>query len=105
MDIPITAKAALLQALIRGPGYGLDLIDRVRQQTSGRLSLNNGSVYPALRALEREGLVKSYEGETAPERGGRPRRYYRITGLGRKAAMQNREAAGSLFGFLRPEGA
>jgi PadR family transcriptional regulator PadR len=105
MDNPITAKAALLQALIRGPSFGLDLIDRVKQQTGGRLSLNNGSVYPALRALEREGLVKSYEGEAMPERGGRPRRYYKITGLGQKAAVQNREAAGAIFGFLVPEGA
>ena len=105
MDNPITAKAALLQALIRGPSFGLDLIDRVRQQTGGRLSLNNGSVYPALRALEREGLVKSYEGETTPERGGRPRRYYKITGQGQKAAMENRATAGAMFGFLAPEGA
>src|SRR2546425_13171234 len=99
MENPITAKAALLQALIRGPSFGLDLIDRVRQQTGGRLSLNNGSGYPALRALEREGLVKSYEGETTPERGGRPRRYYQITGLVQQAATQNREGAGALLGL------
>src|SRR5260370_41939790 len=103
MENPITAKAALLQALVRGPSFGLDLIDRVRQQTGGRLSLNNGSVYPALRALEREGLVKSYEGETTPERGGRPRRDYKITGQGPKAAMQNRKAAGAVFGFRATE--
>src|SRR5207253_2357127 len=105
MDNPITAKAALLQALIRGPSYGLDLIDRVRQQTGGRVSLYHGNVYPALRALEREGLVKSYEGDTTPERGGRPRRYYKITGQGQKAAMENRATAGAMFGFLAPEGA
>src|ERR1043166_7911394 len=104
MENPLTAKAALLQALIRGPSYGLDLIDRVRHQTGGRVSLNNGSVSPALRALEREGLVKSYEAEGTPERGGRPRRYYKITGQGQKAAMENRRAAGSIFGFLVPEG-
>jgi PadR family transcriptional regulator PadR len=105
MENPITTKAALLQALVRGPGYGLDLIDRVRSRTRGRVPLWTGSVYPALRALEREGLVKSYEGETTPERGGRPRRYYKITGLGQKAAMQNREAASAMFGFPIPEGA
>jgi PadR family transcriptional regulator, regulatory protein PadR len=105
MENPLTAKAALLQALIRGPSFGLDLIDRVRQETDGRLSLNNGSVYPALRVLEREGLVKSYEGETTPDRGGRPRRYYKITGQGQRAAMEHRDVAAAIFGFPALAGA
>ena len=50
MDTPITAKAALLQALIEGEGYGLELIERVRTRTHGRVKLHQGSIYPALRA-------------------------------------------------------
>jgi PadR family transcriptional regulator PadR len=90
MDVPVTAKAALLQALVRGPGYGLDLIERVKKQTNGKLVLGQGSVYPALRELERERLLETYEGEPLPERGGRPRRYYRLNALGVKAAMEQR---------------
>lgn len=103
MDTPISAKAALLQALIRGPGYGLDLVERVKKQTKGSVSLGNASVYPALRGLEQEGLIESYEGEPMPERGGRPRRYYKLTAVGKKAAMENRQTAAALFGFLVPE--
>jgi PadR family transcriptional regulator PadR len=51
MDIPVTARAALLQVLIRGPGYGLSLIDRVKEHTNGKIALNQGSVYPALRDM------------------------------------------------------
>ncbi|MGK4001116.1 PadR family transcriptional regulator [Sorangium sp. So ce1036] len=97
MDAPVTAKAALLQALISGPGYGLDLIERVKAQTKGKLSLGQGSVYPALRELEREGLVESYEADPTPERGGRPRRYYKLNALGAKVAMEHREVALGLF--------
>src|ERR1700687_3625459 len=99
MDTPISAKAALLQAPTSGPGYGLDLIDRVKDRTGGRLVLGQGSVYPALRALEREGFLESYDGEPLAERRGRPRRYYKIPAKGRRAATEQRATA---FGLFQP---
>jgi PadR family transcriptional regulator PadR len=104
MDAPTTAKAALLQVLISGEGYGLDLIDRVRERTDGRLSLGQGSAYPALRELEKDGLVTSYEGPPLPERGGRPRRYYRITAKGRRIAYEHRSIAQGVFTLVPLEG-
>lgn len=98
MDAPLNAKAALLQALISGPGFGLELMERVKDRSSGQLMLHQGSVYPALRSLEREGLVRSYDGESVAERGGRPRRYYELTAAGAKAATRQR---GVLMGFLQ----
>ena len=99
MESPVTAKAALLQALASGPGYGLDLIERVKKQTNMAVELGQGSVYPALRDLEEDGLLESYEGEPMPERGGRPRRYDKLTALGAKAAMVQREVVFGLFGM------
>ncbi len=101
MDLFISAKTALLAALISGPGFGLELIDRVQGRTNGQVKLNQGSVYPALRSLEDEGLVHSYEGEPTPERGGRPRRYYEITGEGRRVV---REQESAFLALLRPAG-
>lgn len=92
----------MLQALISGEGYGLDLIDRVKKLTNGRVQLGQGTVYPLLRDLEREGLLDSHDGEPMPERGGRPRRYYKLNATGAKAAMEEREAVGGLFGLLIP---
>ena len=97
MDAPITAKAALLQALVSGPGFGLDLIARVKERTRGGLELGQGSVYPALRDMEREGFVRSWDGESLPERGGRPRRYYELTAAGRRVAVGNAEVVSDLF--------
>lgn len=91
MESPISAKAALLQVLVTKPGYGLDLIERVKDRTRGAVQLHQGSIYPALRALEREGLLCSWDGETTPERGGRPRRYYELTAEGRRAAFSDRQ--------------
>lgn len=98
----VSARAALLQALIRADGYGLELIERVREATNGSLVLGQGSVYPALRDLEREGMIESYEGQPLLERGGRPRIYYRITALGQRAAQEDRGQVAGLFGLLDP---
>jgi len=82
---PLSARAALLQVLDY-PAHGLELIRRVRDRTGGAVSLKQGSVYPALRQLERERLVRSWAGKSA-KGGGRPRRYYELTATGVKAAM------------------
>ena len=96
----VTTKTALLQALISGPGFGLELIERVEKRTNGKVSLHQGSIYPALRDMERDGLLESYDGEEViPERGGRPRRYYKLTGKGYQAATEQRTAISWLFGF------
>ena len=47
MRIPLNARTAVLLALDR-PGYGLQIIERVRVHTAGRIRLRLGSVYPAL---------------------------------------------------------
>jgi PadR family transcriptional regulator len=104
MDTPITARAALLHELMRGKGYGLDLIERVRARTKGEIVLGQGSIYPTLRDLEYEGLVRSHESEPIPERGGRPRRYYTLTAKGQRAALEQGRTVLLFFGEPSPEG-
>lgn len=70
----------------------MEIIERVRERSNGQILLNEGSVYPALKALEREGLLRSFDGEPMPERGGRPRRYYELTGEGWRIAREQRTA-------------
>jgi PadR family transcriptional regulator, regulatory protein PadR len=95
----IETRMVLLQAFTHGESYGLEIIDRVKTLTKGEVRLAQGPVYPALRALESEGLLESYDGPPLPERNGRPRRYYRITAAGERAA---RSDARALLGLLRP---
>jgi PadR family transcriptional regulator PadR len=98
VEVPVTAKAALLQVLMEGPGYGLDLVDRVLGRTNGAIRLGDASVYPALRSMEREGLLRSWVGDPLPERGGRPRRYYELTAEGLRTARTAKETITRLFG-------
>lgn len=94
----VDSRTALLQALLAGEGFGLELQQRIEASTGGLTHLAQGTLYPALRELERDGLVESFEGETVPERGGRPRIYYRLTTEGRRVANEERSAAWGLFG-------
>jgi PadR family transcriptional regulator PadR len=96
----VDTQTALLQALLHEDGYGLELIDRVRTLTLGQVKLVQGRVYPVLRDLESRGMLRSYEVADPGSRGGRPRRYYAITGLGRKAAEAEAQA---LRGLLTAE--
>ena len=96
METPLSAKAALLQALAV-PGYGLDLLERVQRDSAGLIRLRPGSVYPALRAMEQEGLVAVRPGQPGGRRG-RPRRYYELTLRGVQVAMAQREALLDLLG-------
>jgi PadR family transcriptional regulator PadR len=68
--------ALVLQALSRGFHYGFDIMDAT--------GLPSGTVYPILRRLDREGLLKSaWEKPTARQPEQRPlRRYYDSTGAG-----------------------
>ena len=59
--------------------------------------LRQGSVYPALRRLEREGLVRSWAGQST-KGGGRPRRYFELTVAGVKAARTVKQV---VSGFMK----
>src|SRR5258706_12532959 len=56
---PLTTRAALLQVLRQAPGYGSDLIRRFDRASARRVRLAPGRVYPVLKELQAEGLVKA----------------------------------------------
>lgn len=96
MEAPLSARCAVLQALAT-PAYGLEIVDRVRNATGGQMSLRSGSLYPALRKLESEGLLRSRQVSSPRNRVGRPRRYYELTRRGVLAAMLQRERLAAFF--------
>ena len=71
----------LLAVLRRGPLHGYAVIAGLRDSSDGEFDLPEGTVYPALHKLEREGLVAS--GWSALD--GRKRRVYELTAPGRAA--------------------
>lgn len=76
------ALRAVLLPLLRFPSFGRELTQEVRRRSDGLLQAGPGSIYPALRKLEGDGLVRSWTA-AHPHRGrGRPRRYYELTRRG-----------------------
>lgn len=70
--------------------YGARVHDRL-QETAGR-EPSVGALYTTLQRLERKGLLTGTPSETTPERGGRPRRTFTVTGEGLAALRRSREA-------------
>ena len=74
----------LLSVLRCGPdSYAVAVHDQLVRRTGRRTAL--GAVYVTLDRLERKGLLESRLGDPTPERGGRAKRYYRLTRNGRAA--------------------
>jgi PadR family transcriptional regulator PadR len=72
----------ILLALIRlGPeAYGVPIAREIESRARRTVAL--AGVYAALERLEKRGLTTSELGEATPERGGRAKRYFRITAAG-----------------------
>jgi PadR family transcriptional regulator, regulatory protein PadR len=64
-----------------GALHGYGIARRIEQTSGGRLSLNYGTVYPALLKLEQEGYIVS---EWGLSENNRKAKYYRLTRAGRK---------------------
>ncbi len=78
----------LLAALRRGPAHGYAIIEELKCSSSGTFDLPEGTIYPALHRLERQGLIKSEWSEAT----GRRRRVYRLARKGERALGEKTEA-------------
>ena len=89
----------VLSVLEGGERYGLEITKEVNVRTSGYLTLNAGSLYPALHRLERAHWVIAQE--RTPPRGGAKVRYYTLTDAGRAELAKRRESYRSFDEALR----
>jgi DNA-binding PadR family transcriptional regulator len=78
--------------------YGVPLSRELALNRGREISV--GSVYAALDRLETKGLVASHLGESTPERGGRAKRYFHVTGQGLRAVHQTRKVLSKLWRSL-----
>ena len=87
----------ILLAVLRlgDEAYGVPIAQEL-ESTGGR-SVVLSAVYAALDRLEGNGLVSSALGEPTPARGGRAKRFFRITPTGLKAVKQTQRALMKLW--------
>lgn len=78
----------ILALLGRREMYGYEIVAELKRSTEGAIDLPEGTVYPALRRLERDELIGGHwvdVGAAAPRR-----RYYRLTPSGERALADGR---------------
>ena len=87
----------VLLALMRlgDDAYGVPISREIEQRSGREVAL--GSVYAALERLEEKGLVESRLGDPTAERGGRAKRYFRMTESGLRDVRQTQRALVSLW--------
>jgi PadR family transcriptional regulator PadR len=95
----------LLAVMEEGPAYGYEMTRRLRAR--GLAIVGEGSIYPLLGRLERNGLVETYR---AASNGGPPRKYYRLSPEGQAALASGvsdwraaRDAVDSVLGLVEAE--
>jgi len=94
------APTAVMQVLSGGEKYGYELVEALAQKSNGVLGIGQSTLYPLLYNLEAKGLVTSRVDET----GVRPRRFYRLTQLGRRKLADDTKQWQALWEAFRSLG-
>lgn len=83
-----TLDLLILQVLERAPMHGWGITELIEQRSASLLSVNQGSLYPALYRLVRRGWIKAQWRVTENNRRAR---YYTLTAKGQKMLGEERE--------------
>jgi len=86
----------LLATLTDGERHGYAVAQALRDGSGGLVDLPSGTIYPALRRLERLGLIDGRWSEV----GGRRRRSYRLTPAGHRALEDERSSWATFAGAV-----
>jgi PadR family transcriptional regulator, regulatory protein PadR len=76
-----TLDLLILKAVSLGPLHGYGILLRIQQISKDRLEIQQGSLYPALYRLERQGSIASEWGESDNNR---KAKYYHLTAAGKR---------------------
>jgi PadR family transcriptional regulator, regulatory protein PadR len=86
-----TLDMLILKTLALEPMHGYGIALRIEQTSRGVFQVNAGSLFPAFRRLEREGLIR---GEWQPTENNRRAKYYALTGAGRRKLKEETQEWG-----------
>jgi PadR family transcriptional regulator, regulatory protein PadR len=85
----------LATAILHKEAYGVSIKDEIEARLNRDVSM--GAMHTALLRLEDKGYVRSTDGEETEERAGRPRKYYEITALGKKAIAYAKDSRDKMW--------
>lgn len=79
----------LTVAILHGEAYGVAIIDEIEARLKRKVSI--GAMQTSLRRLEEKGFLKSEFGEATKMRGGKRKRYFVLTNLGKRILREAKE--------------
>ena len=90
----------LTVAILGDQAYGVAIKDELEQQTEKKASI--GALHSALDRMERKGFLQSSMGGATESRGGRRKRYFQVTNLGKEALKASRSMRDNMWDRLPP---
>ena len=84
--------------------YGMTIHEQMEKLAAGLRPVSLGAVYTTLDRLEQKGYVRSWFGGATEERGGRSKRFFKITGAGELAVKKALRVANNMVAGLREIG-
>jgi transcriptional regulator len=81
MNLKGSLPLLILHVLGRNPTHGYQIAKQIKAQSGGVLDFKEGTLYPTLHNMEKQGLIEAFD----QEEDGRLRRYYRLREDGRAA--------------------
>ena len=73
----------LTVGILNNRAYSVSIKEEIESRLARDVSF--GALHTALKRMEDKGYLKSFAGEATEDRAGRPKRYFEITALGKKA--------------------
>lgn len=88
----------LTVAILHGRAYGIAIIQEIEERLNRKVSM--GSMQTVLRRLEKKGFLISEFGEATKVRGGKRKRFFSVTNLGKEALIDAKEQRMSLWNAI-----
>jgi DNA-binding PadR family transcriptional regulator len=99
-----TAVFHILVALADRDRHGYSIMQDVAARTDGKVRLSAGTLYSSIRRMLEQGLVEELRDSPDPASQDERRRYYRLTKLGRQAAVADAKRLNDLLSQARATG-
>ena len=83
-----TTATMVLKVISEKDMYGYQIIQEIASRSNDVFKLNEGTLYPILHTMQKEGMLECYKKDSEF---GRERKYYRITSVGRAVLLTKME--------------
>jgi PadR family transcriptional regulator PadR len=88
----------LTVGILHAEAYGVSIKKEIESRLTRKVSV--GALQTALKRLEDKGYLISHEGEATEERAGRPKKYFQITALGKRAIEHSKSTRDELWSAI-----